>query len=97
MSGSWKEVPANKWPSGLIAVHMIHLHTGKVLIWAYGHEHGAPFHTPEAVVWDPTGGPSNPVAHEESNVFCSGHAGLQGGEVLYNEFGQTVNVRDWRK
>lgn len=34
MAGSW--AAAQNWPSGLTAVHMIHLHTGKVMILAKG-------------------------------------------------------------
>ena len=69
---------------------MANLPTGKVLLWMW--QSGG-----DAYVWDPTGPSFTGPFEAGSNIFCSGHAGLEDGEVLYNEFGQTVNVVDWRE
>ena len=85
MAGSWETVAETDWPSDLIAAHMIHLHTGKVLIWAYGQSDEGPpieYHTHEAVVWKPPAGPSEPVPQHGTNLFCSGHCQSEDGRAI---------------
>lgn len=61
---------------GLVAVNMVHLHTGKVLMYS-GENHGGT----SASVWDPTTGVVRSVP-APYNVFCSGHSAMADGRIL---------------
>ena len=61
---------------GLVAVNMIHLHTGKILMYG-GETHGGT----SATVWDPETATLRPVP-APYNVFCSGHSALADGRIL---------------
>jgi hypothetical protein len=72
MAGQWS-VPVEL---GLVAVNMVHLHTGKILMYG-GEDHGGT----SATVWDLATGTLRPVP-APYNVFCSGHAALADGRIL---------------
>jgi hypothetical protein len=61
---------------GLVAVDMIHLHTGKILMFAGENAGGS-----SATVWDPATGNFHPVP-APYNIFCSGHTALADGRIL---------------
>ena len=61
---------------GLVAVNMVHLHTGKILMYG-GENHGGT----SATVWDPATDTLRPVP-APYNVFCSGHSALADGRIL---------------
>ncbi len=71
----------------IVAVHLIHLHTGKVLVLDYGVDepYGSPFSrlwTPPSID-DPGGtGTFEAVPNNHTNLFCSGHSHLADGRVL---------------
>src|SRR5262249_1386166 len=72
--GQWSAVM--NWP--LVDVHMILLHTGKVLMfdaWELGG-------TASARVWDPVTQTFTPVPDPYSQIFCSGHVQLSDGRIL---------------
>lgn len=71
MAGSWAAV--QNWQSGLKAIHMVNLPTGKVLMWSSG---GGVY------VWNPQDGLFVQTNTDNSNIFCSGHAGLEDGKVI---------------
>jgi hypothetical protein len=60
----------------LVAVNMVHLHTGKILMYG-GENHGGT----SATVWDPATNALRPVP-APYNVFCSGHSALADGRIL---------------
>jgi hypothetical protein len=61
---------------GLVAVNMVHLHTGKILMYG-GENNGGT----SATVWDPATGNFYAVP-APYNIFCSGHAALADGRIL---------------
>jgi concanavalin A-like lectin/glucanase superfamily protein/galactose oxidase-like protein/Big-like domain-containing protein len=61
---------------GLVAVNMVHLHTGKILMYG-GETHGGT----SATLWDPVTFTSKAVP-APYNVFCSGHSALADGRIL---------------
>jgi hypothetical protein len=61
---------------GLVAVNMIHLHTGTILMYG-GENHGGT----SATIWDPATNALRPVP-APYNVFCSGHSALADGRIL---------------
>ncbi len=61
---------------GLVAVNMIHLHTGKILMYG-GETHGGT----SATVWNPATGTLRLIP-APYNVFCSGHSALADGRIL---------------
>lgn len=61
---------------GLVAVNMVHLHTGKILMYG-GENHGGT----SATVWDPATNALRLVP-APYNVFCSGHSALADGRIL---------------
>ena len=61
---------------GLVAVNMVHLHTGKILMYG-GENHGGT----SATLWDPVTGTVTAVP-APYNVFCSGHSALADGRIL---------------
>ena len=88
MPGSWEELFAFG-PSALdsiVAVHLIHLRTGKFLALEFGLT--IPYSSPKCRLWTPPAfGVSGPGAFEtvattHTNFFCCGHAQLADGRVL---------------
>lgn len=61
---------------GLVAVNMVHLHTGKILMYG-GENNGGT----SATVWDPATGNFHAVP-APYNIFCSGHSALADGTIL---------------
>jgi hypothetical protein len=61
---------------GVVAVNMVHLHTGKILMYG-GEDHGGT----SATLWDPSTGIRRAVP-APYNVFCSGHSALADGRIL---------------
>jgi hypothetical protein len=61
---------------GLVAVNMVHLHTGKILMYG-GENHGGT----SATLWDPVTFATTAVP-APYNVFCSGHSALADGRIL---------------
>ena len=64
------------WP--LIAMHAVHLSTGKILVWKDPD-------SPDPQLWDPaTGGITAvpPAQGDDLNVNCSGHVALANGSIL---------------
>ena len=69
-TGSWSA----PFDLGVEAVHMIHLPTGKVLVWG----HSSAFN---AKLWDSSNGSITDVPAVAS-MFCSGHASLGDGRII---------------
>ncbi|MHA3773494.1 LamG-like jellyroll fold domain-containing protein [Verrucomicrobiota bacterium sgz303538] len=61
---------------GLVAVNMVHLHTGKILMYG-GEDHGGT----SATLWDLASGVLKPIP-APYNIFCSGHSALADGRIL---------------
>jgi hypothetical protein len=61
---------------GIVAVNMIHLRTGKILMYG-GENHGGT----SATLWDPATGILRAVP-APYNIFCSGHSALADGRIL---------------
>ena len=61
---------------GLVAVNMVHLYTGKILMYG-GENHGGT----SATLWDPLTGSFRPIP-APYNVFCSGHSAMADGRIL---------------
>ncbi len=71
--GAWSE-PTEL---GMVAVHLMLLHTGKLLLWR-GETMGGEI----AAVWDPAANVMTPVPNSFTNLFCAGHARLADGRIL---------------
>ena len=78
------------WP--VVGTHMIHLHTGKIMIWP---GHYTESDEIEVWLWEPKPGcfgdnpRDNPdgncftrADNDETNLFCAGHAALADGTIL---------------
>ncbi len=70
-TGSW--TPPEDWPAN--SVHLILLHTGKVLFWRGDED------APVSYLWDPQ---TNQMETQSAGdiIFCSGHAVLEDGRVM---------------
>lgn len=82
--------PGGMWPAGLHAIHMVLLHTGKLLIWSNTHDDatGGQF-SGVAHYWDPTGVQPNRTLAETPqtpnqwiNMECCGMVVKPNGKVL---------------
>ena len=87
MPGTWETLVA-PWPpgmtpdNGLQAVHMVHLKTGKVLLWGFGAGGPISFST-VARLWDPDDpSVSEGVDNDTTDLFCAGHSALTDGRTL---------------
>ncbi len=71
--GEWNEpLSAPKWPGDGIAMHAVHLSTGRILVWKY---------PDEARLWNPADDSITEV-HTAFQIDCSGHAALADGSIL---------------
>ena len=61
---------------GLVAVNMVHLHTGKILMYGDENQGGTP-----PTLWDPVTLTSTAVP-APYNMFCTGHSALADGRIL---------------
>jgi hypothetical protein len=74
----WRHI--NGWPSGLTAIHAIHLHNGTVVMWGFGHSGSNK--TTRAWLWHIASGMFYELNSDIANVYCSGHAMMSDGAVL---------------
>lgn len=69
--------PLGQWgpvmPWDMVAVHMVHLPTGKILAWG--------FDGSQCRVYDPVANTLTPRTSTAA-LFCAGHAGLEDGRIL---------------
>lgn len=74
VGGQWG--PHMNWP--VVAVHMLHLHTGDILMWqGYGVENPT-----TAKIWNPMSPQIFTETPVNSAIFCAGHAALADGRLL---------------
>jgi hypothetical protein len=71
--GEWSPLPVEL---ALVAVNMVHLRTGKILMYG-GEDHGGT----SATLWDPATNTRRAVP-APYNIFCSGHSALGDGRIL---------------
>ena len=76
MPGFWEALiqPFGPLPDGMRAMHMVHLKTGKILV--FGDD------TADEQLWTPPAGPFVSVPNPTTDLRCAGHSALADGRLL---------------
>ncbi|GIV02628.1 MAG: hypothetical protein KatS3mg015_1458 [Fimbriimonadales bacterium] len=74
----WRHVAG--WPSQLTAIHAVHLHNNRVMMWGYGDSNSD--RDCKAWILNLVTGEFFQVDCSVNNIFCAGHAMLADGRVL---------------